>query len=192
MNAAGERSGGMQSRLRFRTANELFNAFPTAAQDMKTAPSDVASVAFCRALLDGRIPEEAVTFCAYLLPRRVAVWWGHQCLSNLPAVLAEEDRGMLTLAENWVREPEEDHRYAALDAGMAARTKTPGVWIALAAAWSGGSIAPRGMAAVTSPPHLTARAVNAGILGALARAPLSHRAAILKGFVDMGLGMAES
>ncbi|TIW09783.1 MAG: hypothetical protein E5V81_30335, partial [Mesorhizobium sp.] len=42
----------------------------------------------CRALLAGRVPEEAVTFCAYLLPERAAVWWGHECLSHLAELLA--------------------------------------------------------------------------------------------------------
>ena len=38
--------------------------------------------------------------------------------------------GLLATAEEWVREPEDDRRYAALDAGMNAQVKTPGAWIA--------------------------------------------------------------
>lgn len=181
----------MQSRLRFGTARELFNAFPTAAEDMKATPTATPSVDFCRALLDGRIPEEAVTFCAYLLPRRVCVWWGHQCLSRLKDMLDEQDEGMLALAEAWIREPEEERRYAALDAAMDTRVKTPGVWVALAAGWSGGSLAPRGMAPVTPPPYLTARAVNTAILAALARMPATDRSGLLRDFVEMGLGLAD-
>ena len=49
---------------------------------------------------------------------------------------------MLALAESWVRYPEEDERCAVLDAGMAGTAKTPGVWVALAAGWSGGSMLP--------------------------------------------------
>jgi hypothetical protein len=181
----------MQNRLRFRTARELFNAFPTASDDMKAIPTDQPSIAFCRALLDGDIPEEAVTFCAYLLPRRVAVWWGHQSLNRLKDVLEEQDRSMLALAEEWIREPEEDRRYAALDAAMGARAKTPGVWVALAAGWSGGSLAPRGMAPVSPPPYLTARAVNTAILAALARIPIAQRKTTLRDLVEMGVGLAE-
>jgi hypothetical protein len=182
----------MTSKLRFNTAKELFEAFPTAAADMKASPTEQPSIDFCRMLLAGRIPEEAVTFCAYLLPRRVAVWWGHQCLSHVPEALDEQDRAMLQLAEDWVRDPEEDRRYAALDQAMAAETKSPGVWIALSAGWSGGSLAPRGLAPVTPQPYLTARAVNAGILGGLARVATAQRAQMLKGFVEMGITLAES
>lgn len=181
----------MQNRLRFRTARELFNAFATASGDMKAVPTDESSIDFCHSLLNGKIPEEAVTFCAYLLPRRIAVWWGHQCLARLKDVLDEQDCQMLTLAEEWVREPEEDSRYAALDAALAARVKTPGVWIALAAGWSGGSLAPRGLAPVTPPPYLTPRAVNTAVLAALARRPMAVRRVTLRDLVEMGLNLAQ-
>lgn len=182
----------MASRLRFNTARELFDAFPAARKDMKAVPTDQPSLEFCRWLLAGKVPEEAVTFCAYLLPRRNAVWWGHECLSQLPELLDEQDREMLGLAHDWVGEPEEEHRYAALDAGMAAEVKTPGVWIALAAGWSGGSLAARGQETVTPQPFLTARAVNAGILSCLARVSLNDRGAVLTAFVEMGIKLAES
>ena len=97
---------------------------------------------------------------------------------------------MLTLAESWVRYPEEDQRCAVLDAGMAAPTKTPGVWIALAAGWSGGSMIGPDSMPVTPPPYLTAKAVNAGVLGVLARVDRKERASTLGRFVDMGIRLA--
>ncbi len=109
----------MKNRLRFNTARELYDSFPTAAEDIMAAPTDQPCLDFLRALGASKTPEDAVTFCAYMLPRRVAVWWGHQCLTRLPATLARFDPDYLAIAEAWVREPEEDRRYAALDAGMA-------------------------------------------------------------------------
>jgi hypothetical protein len=182
----------MSSRLRFNTSRELFEAFPTAAEDMAAQPSDQPSLDFLRSLLSSRTPEDGVTFCAYLLPRRVAVWWGHQCLTRLPEGLTTQDGALLTIAEEWVRDPEEERRYAALDAGLAAPVKTPGAWIALAAGWSGGSMSPPGTAPVVPPPYLTARAVNAAVLTAIARVPLKQRAAVLSACVSMGIQMTES
>ena len=182
----------MSSRLRFSTARELFETFPTVAEDMMAPPTERPSIEYLRDLVTSPTPEDAVTFCAYLLPRRVAVWWGHQCLINLPEGLTGQDKGLLAAAEDWVREPEEDRRYAALDAGMAAQVKTPGAWIALAAGWSGGSMAPSGMAPVVPPPFLTARAVNAAILSAIARVPLKQRAVVLEACVSMGIQMTEN
>ncbi len=109
---------------------------------------------------------------------------------SLLHLLSDQDLRLLQLAEDWVREPEENRRIVAMNEGMAVRTKSPGVWIALAAGWSGGSMAPPDVPKVPPPPYLTPRAVNTGILGALARVDNRHRAATLKAFVDMGISLA--
>ena len=166
----------------------MFEAFPTAGEDIAAAPADRPSLDFMADLVAGPTPEDGITFCAYLLPQREAVWWAHQCLDGVADLLSPEDQELLTLAENWVRYPEEDQRYAVLDAGMAAPTKTPGVWVALAAGWSGGSMLPRdAVAPVEAPPYLTAKAANAGVLSALARVDRKSRAATLKQFVNMAM-----
>jgi hypothetical protein len=188
----GTTSSVMKNRLRFNTARELYESFPTAAEDIKAAPTDQPCLDFLRALATSETPEDAITFCAYMLPRRVAVWWGHQCLTRIPEALAQYDPDYLAVAEAWVREPEEDRRYAALDAGMASGVRSPAVWICLAAGWSGGSLAPSGMAPVVPPPFLTARGVNAGILSALSRVAAKQRAATLSSCVAMGISLTES
>ena len=43
------------------------------------------------------MPEEAITFCAYLLPGRAAVWWAHECLSQLAELLGDRDLELLAL-----------------------------------------------------------------------------------------------
>ncbi|TIU05953.1 MAG: hypothetical protein E5W40_20305, partial [Mesorhizobium sp.] len=58
----------MANELRFKTARDLFMAYPAVARDMVARPTEQPSIEFCRALLAGRVPEEAITFCAYLLP----------------------------------------------------------------------------------------------------------------------------
>jgi hypothetical protein len=180
----------MAQRLRFSTAHDLFRAFPVALEDMDARPSDRPSLEFVKELAGGPTPEDAITFSAYLLGHREAVWWGHQCLTMLADFLAPEDHELMALAEDWVRQPEEDRRNRALAAGMASPTKTPGVWAALAAGWSGGSMAGPDDVPVTPPPYLTAKAVNAGVLGVLARVHRADRAATLKAFVDMAIRLA--
>jgi hypothetical protein len=177
----------MSQRLRFSTARDLFKAFPTANEDIATPPADRPALDFMADLAAGPTPEDSVTFCAYLLPKREAVWWAHECLAGVGELLSPEDHEMLALAERWVRYPEEDERCAVLNAGMAGAAKTPGVWVALAAGWSGGSMLPPDAAPVEPPPSLTAKAVNAGVLSALARVDRKSRAATLKLFVNMGM-----
>ena len=182
--------------LRAPTAGLLFSGLPEIAEDMASRPegaaADMPVLGFLRQLLDGPTPEEAVTFAAHALLPRHAVWWGHECLQSLPEMLSEEDRQMLALGAAWAARPDEDSRYHALEAGMAARAHGPGVWIALAAGWSGGSMAPRDGAEVPAPPYLAGRAVNAGVLSFLARVPQPARRARLRSFVSMAEILATS
>ncbi|MGE0280652.1 MAG: hypothetical protein AB7P20_08575 [Rhizobiaceae bacterium] len=174
--------------FRFSTARDLFDAFPTAGEDMRAAPTDQPSLTFCRSLVASRIPEEAITFCAYLLPGRVAVWWGHECLVQLSSALNEQDFRMLALVHGWVSDPSEYRRFVVLDEALAAEERTPAVWIALAAGWSEAPGASNGQAQMHS---RTARALNTGILAGLARVALADRAPALTDFVAMGMQLAE-
>ncbi len=181
----------MEPGLHYAKAQDLFDDVPDVAEDMQARPNGEASIEFFSGLLTTQTPEEAVTFGAYLLPRRRAVWWGHECVRSVIHLLNDQDLRMLALAEAWVREPEEEQRQQAMDEGLAARNKTPGVWIALAAAWTSGSINPDPNQTKVPPPRFLApRAVNAGILGALARVDNAHRARTLKEFVRMGVDYA--
>ena len=109
----------MANELRFRTARDLFMACPTVARDMSTLPTEQPSIEFCRALLAGRVPEEAITFCAYLLPERAAVWWAHECLSHLTELLDGNDQELLLLVNDWVSEPGNPQRSAAVSRAAA-------------------------------------------------------------------------
>lgn len=177
--------------LRFEVAQELFDGIPEIAEDITARPSGHSAVEFVTALVEGETPEEAITFSAYNLPRRYAVWWGHECLRRLDAVLNDSDRQMLDLAAAWVANPDEDTRYAALDAAVEAKDKSPGVWVALGAGWSGGSMVGPDLPAVPPAPHLTAKAINASILTVLAKVDLDERSNMLGSFVRMSLQLAE-
>lgn len=180
----------MAPRIRFNTAKDLFQAFPVALEDMAAGPSDRPSLEFVKELLSSPTPEDAITFSAYLLGPREAVWWGHQALSLLVDRVGPEDVDLMAAAESWVRQPSEERRAAALEAGMASATKTPGAWIALGAGWSGGSMAPVGSPPVEPPAYLTAKAINAGILSALARVDRKQRGETLRQLVDMAIRLA--
>ena len=159
---------------------------------MRTFPTEQQSIEFCRDLLAGRVPEEAVTFCAYLLPDRAAVWWAHECLSHLSELLDGTDHELLAYVRDRIGEPDSPHHRAAVS--RATPPTTPGAWIALAAGWpDNGSVAGGGVVGAEAPlqPFPVAHAVNAGILAGLARVALADRFAVLSAFVEMGIQMAE-
>ena len=131
--------------LRLQVAAEVFQALPGIAALMKARPRpEDHCLDFLRQLLAGPTPEEALTFMAFALMARQAVWWGHECLKAAPDLLTEQDSAMLPLIAAWVAEQDDSSRYAALDAGLRADSHGPGVWLALGAGWSGGSISGRG------------------------------------------------
>jgi hypothetical protein len=173
------------ANMRFAQAARLFRDIPQIAEDMSQHPGDETPPAFLRALLTGDIPEEAITFAAYSLLPRYSVWWAHECLTAIAEVLTEEDRQMLAVAAAWVAQPDEITRQRALTAGYGAALRGPGVWVALAAGWSGGSMAAPDQPDVPAPDFLTGRAVNAAVLTALARIPIEQRRLRLGHFVSM-------
>lgn len=190
--AAGDGTSTMtRPNFRFENAKDLFEQIPEAEEDITTPPGEHDAAAFAHMLVESEIPEESLMFCAYLLPRRMAVWWGHECLMNIEPVLDDNDRFMLQLAAAWVANPREDERYAALDAAMDSSAKTAGVWLALGAGWAGGSMSGADLPPVPPPPYLTARAVNGAILSGLARGPLEARKETMDRFVRMAMRLGE-
>jgi hypothetical protein len=177
------------TRLRFATAREVFEAFPSARDDVEAGPSDDPPLVFAERLARGPTPEAAIGFCAYLLPRREAVWWACQCVRALMPALTREEAAAIEAAEAWVREPEHDRRRAALAIGTSGQQALPATWVALAAAWSGGSMV-EGEHAVPAPPHLTAKAARIAVLTALARVAADQRTSQIRACLDRGLRLA--
>jgi hypothetical protein len=165
----------MMGRPRFATARQVFEAFASAAEDIEAAPSDIDPITFVEDLLRGDTPEDAISFCAYLLPRREAVWWACQCIRSIDGALGANDNDLLELAEGWVRQPEEENRKSALRAATAADLRTPAAWAAMGAGWSGGSLVDDPERPVPPAPYLTAKAIRAAVLTRLASAPVRER-----------------
>lgn len=156
------------SRLRFTSAAQVFAAFETAQEDILAEPSEAEPLQFLRQLLVAERPERAISFCAYLLPRREGVWWACQAIRESGYIDAP---ALLDCAEAWVKVPEEENRRAALNAADAAAVKGACAWAAYGAAWSGGNMTENAQHPVRPPSYLTAKAIRAAVLMALATAP---------------------
>ena len=155
--------------LRFPRVRDLYDAFPAALDDVGIPASDEPCLAFLRSLITREAWNPAISFCAYMLPRREAVSWGCQSLRSMQPQLSQAEATTLNAAEAWAREPEENFRRAALELGTQGDAGLPAIWMALAAGWSGGSIVPPEYAHVRAPPEQTARAVRAGLMIAMSR-----------------------
>jgi hypothetical protein len=120
---------------------------------------------FVRLLADNQLFPDAVRFLAHALPKREAVWWGwvsaRRSAGPSPPPLI---KAALAATEAWIAQPTEENRRAAHEAGKAADLGTPAGCAALAAFFSGGSLAPAHAPAVPPGEYLTAKAVSGAVV----------------------------
>jgi uncharacterized protein DUF6931 len=176
--------------IRFATARDMYEAFPTAQQDVDAEQSDAAPLDYLKAFADSGELTKAVAFCAYLLPRREAVGWGCWSVRRLAQKLMPEEEAGVRAAEDWVKVPEEDRRVAALELGMRSNPQWPSTWLALAAGWAGGNMALGMQAVARPPPQQTARAVRGALAAAVARVAPGERQERLRACIDAGIRIA--
>ncbi|MFD0935000.1 DUF6931 family protein, partial [Methylobacterium trifolii] len=73
---------------RFSTAQEIFEAFPSAERDISAGPSDAPPLVYLEGLRRSGTPEDGVSLLAYALGRREAVWWAAQSVRLLLRIAA--------------------------------------------------------------------------------------------------------
>lgn len=141
---------------------------PAAAASLNGAATAAEAIARFEA---AGLRNEAARLTAHALPKREAVWWGCMCARAVPdPALPRPDMEALLAAEAWVRRPGDDAlRRAAMEAAQRTGFRTPEVWAAVGAFWSGGSMAPAGQPEVPPPDHLTGVAISGGVVLAAVR-----------------------
>ena len=156
------------------------------ARQLAPQASDPRS--FASTLASGGRQIDAVRLLAHLLPGREAVLWAWSCAkscapANLPALLSAS----LRATEQWIAQPDDEHRRAAMAAAQEAEVGTPAGAAGLAAFLCGDSLAPAGAQPVAPAEFLSAKAVAASImLSAVATEPEKAHAKysdfLLRGF----------
>lgn len=165
---------------------------PAAAAALGTAGSPTEAIG---RLADGGFLSEAAHLCAHALPRREAVWWAARCTeATAPATLTEAETDARSLAESWVRRVSDDTRRAAMAQAEAAGFQSPEAWVAVAAFWSGDSMAPADQPKVPPAPHLAGVAVAGAVILASVRDKPERQTARLGRFLasarDIAVGGA--
>lgn len=131
---------------------------------------------------------DAIRFLGQALPRRDLVQWAVRCVRAAEeGTLSAGDDTALQLAEAWAKSPSEDLRRAAHAAAEAQEFGTAASWVAMAAFWSDGSMAPPHAPPVLADPAYAGQAAAGGIMlsavkGAPEQASEKHRQ-----FVEWGL-----
>ena len=120
--------------------------------------------AYLDLLIEKSLLVDAVRFLAHALGKRHAVWWACQCARKSAEPAPDEPtRAALEAAERWAADPSEANRRAAQEASEAVGLGTPAGCAAMAAFWSGGSLAPPNVPAVPPADHLTGHGVAGSV-----------------------------
>ena len=71
---------------RFATTKDLLSSFPAAAAYLRDAGSPEVSLHYVERRVAEKRLDLAISYCAFLLPRREAVWWGCQCIADVDSL----------------------------------------------------------------------------------------------------------
>jgi hypothetical protein len=143
-----------------------------------------------------RLAEQGPAACGVLacaLPPREGVWWGWlsaRHATQLPGAppLTATAAAALAAAERWIAQPDEDNRRAAWTAADLAGLDTAAGSAAAAVFFTGGSVAPAGMAFVPPPAGLHCTLAGAAVVSSAA-SDAEQFAALLDVYIAQGLAV---
>jgi len=131
-------------------------------------------------------PSKAVSYIGHALPRREAIHWAAGLIDPKLSENAPAERATLEHARLWLDAPDDDKRRQAYAAAQSADREAPERSLATAIFYSGGSIAPEGVAPVQPAPGLANR------LAVVAVVQAAWRSSDPKGFLAQALARAEA
>lgn len=180
------------SRVTAKTAQEVCKVYKPAEKAQELLRPDLTVRQFVEMLLDAELVVEAGRFLAQALPKREAVWWACVCVRQVSGSEAPpKAAAALDAAEKWVSEPTETNSQKAQTIAEAAGgMETPAGCAAMAAFWSGGSLAPPGKQVVAPGENMTATAVAGALIHAALAVDPENFIDKLSGFLSVGVAVA--
>ncbi len=178
-------------KIEAQLAAEVCQRYEPGAGAAKLLEPGINPEGFLERLADNELFEDALTFIAYALPKREAIWWGLCCVRELtpqepPAPIASA----LAAVQAWVDQPDEERRRAAMPAAETATFGTPAGCAALAVFFSGGSMAPPDCPKVPPDEKLTARTIAAAVVLGILTAEPDKADEHARAFVARGIEVA--
>jgi len=152
---------------------------------------EISPADFLRLLMENALYPDAVKFLARALPKRESTWWACLCArGTLGDDPASGPLKPLELAEQWVYKPSEEHRRSAFAAAEVHQFEGPGSWAAMAAFWSGASMAPPDAPAVPPADNLTGKAVAGAVMLAAVQGEPENAPEKYRRFLSQGIDIA--
>jgi Family of unknown function (DUF6931) len=177
------------AKVEAKTAAEICGAVTLPPPALKLLDPQVSPADFLARLCEADMARDALGFLAHALPRREAVWWACQCIREAGLESDEAASAALLAAARWAADPSEENRRAANDAAERADS-TPQGFVALAAFFTGGSVAPPGSPEIQPTRELAPRILTGALLmTAVAREP-EKASQKFQRFVEIGIQTA--
>lgn len=178
------------SRVKWSEARQVLDILR--AKEAAASPeAAMAPAVYFEHLRTGERENEAVKFLGQALPRLEAVAWAARTVRDLASPKADRhapEARALRAALLWVGDPTEARRRAAYEAAEEADPASPESLAAMAAFFSGGSIAPADCPVVPAPRDAAGLFASGAVLAAAAAQP--DMKAALKTALDAGVAIA--
>jgi hypothetical protein len=157
-------SDGLPVRLTAETADQLCSRVELSAGAKLLVRAGQTPRELLDQLIQGRHYLDSIRLIAHALPKREAVWWALACAKMAHGEpIPPPFVGAIRAAEDWIVDPSDTNRRATLPAAEAAGLGTPAGCACASAYFSGGSLAPIGIADVPPGEHVTAQLVAASV-----------------------------
>jgi len=189
------------SKVAARTAIDVCRNFELRKEARALLREGQSPSEFIDALLAENKTAAAIDFLAHALPPRETIWWGCLCVEHVSGSrLSGVDTAAHKTAVRWVLDPSDENRRGSKSPGEAAGLRSPAGGLAMAANWTGGSLAPplqTNNPKVPQPPpvppgpFVPAKAVSGAILLATTRGDPGKIPQHRRAFVELGIGVAE-
>lgn len=180
-------------RVNAATAAEVCARFNVKKEALARLREGMRPGEFVDALVASRQYVDGIDFMAYALPPREAVWWGCLCLQHgCGDNLSPMDKAACRAVVQWVMQPSEESRAAALAPAQAADQASPAAAIAMAVYQTGGNVAPPNAAPRAPHPFAHAKAVAGAIKMVCAKADPVKIVETQRQFLELAIGMAST
>ena len=179
-------------KVKATAASEICGLFELEPEARALLGADATPAEFLACLVENTRFHDATRFLAHALPKREAVWWACLCARQTLAGDAPPARlAALEAAEAWVYQPTEENRRMTMERAQEAGYDNPASWAAVAAFWSGGSLAPAGSPVVPPGETLTAVAVSGAVILAAVQNQPEQAADRFASFFEQGIDVAD-
>lgn len=160
-------------------------AHPLLQQWLRTMPDGASDhAAYLHRLHASTTPEDAVLYCAHVLPTLDAVLWARRILAQIGPENHAPEGPLLSAIDAWIAQSNAANRWEVMRSVYFLQRRPPLVHLGLAVGWSGGPISPND--AILPGADQAGRAVSDAVLGAIARGETHARARNLAIARDQG------